>query len=627
MLPVLSATPNPITVLALGISHSGTTTINWATADAAIFGQVTYTINAGPELAFDGGLSENKTSGSKLTPRLAYGNDYVFYLRDAGSNKLLRQISVPIVEELGLPPSMIGALLDRVPQAIKDVSVHPGVDTVQIGFTTARATIPAVTITDAAGLTAGSAIGPLSPQVKFSFNLAAGSGLFGPLDQDAVFDFQVTAPAPAGSRWPDATFSGKFRSGSRTATVFFDSFNGDMGDDTDYVKLDFGVGDPETGLALAPEQWWGRKSWDTLYKDVTFAMNISFPVMHAPQVLEAQVYASAWDDGFLGLDPDYLPAYSPQFGTAGTIVSPNGDSSTTLVTLDLPPQTTPFAIKPTPGGPVDFTVNGHLQIEASDGALLSPDVITPAPPIRPVQWTATLSERLSEISLGDGEGRTKLRLAGSTLYAAAPRLETIASGLDGPIVAAVAGGRLHIFRSGNDGQVLHRVHVPGGAAGDQWQSLGGKFVSPVAAAVVRERVELFGLAPDGRVLHRGLDGGEWTVFGEGIAGSLGAFVSPEGEIGVIGVSRDGHILVRTLHSHEWHSLGRSPGGELGASFAGDVVVLASVEDGTVSAAAWRGFPQIDPHLHWKAIGTPASLFEANFSLMGAAARKTTETAH
>jgi hypothetical protein len=633
MLPTLSATPNPITVMALGISHSGTTTIDWATADAAIFGQVTYTVNAGPELAFDGGLGEKKTSGSKLTPRLAYGNDYVFYLRDAGSNKLLRQISVTIVEELGLPPSLIGALLDRVPQAIKDVSVHPGVDTVQIGFTTARATIPAVTITDSAGQTVGSAIGPLSPRVKFGFNLAAGSGLFGPLDQDAVFDFHITAPAPAGSHWPDATFSGQFRSGSRTATVFFDSFNGDMGDDTDYVKLDFCVGDAETSMALAPEQWWGRKSWVTEYKYVTYATNISFPVTHAPQLLETQVYASAWDDGFLGLDPDYLPAYSPHFGTAGTVVSTNGESSTTLVTTDFdlsgagePPQTTPFVIKPTPGGPVDFTVNGRLQMEASNGVLISPDVITPAPPIRPVQWIATLSERLSEVSLGDGDGRIKLRLAGRTLYSAAPRFEAVASGLDGPIVAAVAGGRLHIFQSGNDKQVLHQVHVPGGAAGGQWQSLGGKFVSTIAATVVRERVELFGLSPDGRILHRGLDGGDWTVFGEGIAGSLSAFASPKGEIVVIGVSREGHILVRTLHSNEWRSLGQSPGGELGASFAGDVVVLASVADGTVSAAAWRGFPEIDPHLHWKVVGTPASLFEANFSLMGAPGGKGTETA-
>jgi hypothetical protein len=349
-------------------------------------------------------------------------------------------------------------------------------------------------------------------------------------------------------------------------------------------------------------------------------------------VLEAQVYASAWDDGFLGLDPDYLPAYSPHFGTAGTIVSTNGESSTTLVTTDLdlsgagePSRTIPFVIKPTPGGPVDFTINCRLQMEASNGVVISPDVITPAPPIRPVQWTAKLSERLSEISLGDGDGRTRLRLAGSTLYAA-PRFEAVASGINGPIVTALAAGRLHIFQSGNNGQALYQTYVPGSSAGDQWQSLGGKFVSPIAAAVVREQVELFGLSPDGRVLHRSLDGGDWSVFGEGMAGSLSAFVSPKGEIVVIGVSRSGHILVRTLHSQDWRSLGLSPGGELGASFAGDVVVLASVEEGTVSAAAWRGFPEIDPHLEWKVIGTPASLFQANFSLMGAAAVKESETA-
>jgi hypothetical protein len=266
-------------------------------------------------------------------------------------------------------------------------------------------------------------------------------------------------------------------------------------------------------------------------------------------------------------------------------------------------------------------------MEASNGVSISPDVIAPAPPIRPVQWTAQMSERLSEVSLGEGEGRAKLRLAGGTLYAAVPRLEAVASGITGPIVAALAGGRLHLFQSGNDGEVLHQVHTPGGAAGGRWQSLGGKFVAPVAAAVVQERVELFGLAQDGRVLHRSVDGGDWSLFGEGIAGSLHALASPDGDIVVIGVRRNGQIAVRRLYSQEWQSLGLSPGGELGAAFAGGVVVLASLENDTVSAAAWRGFPEVDPDLHWRVVGTPASLFEANFSLLGAASGKKTRTAH
>src|SRR5262249_6389632 len=83
-----------------------------------------------------------------------------------------------------------------------------------------------------------------------------------------------------------------------------------------------------------------------------------------------------------------------------------------------PPQDVPFVLQPSPGGPINFVVNCRLRIEAEKGSPISPDMVAPSRPRRPIEWTATLTEQMGDVVLGHADEAIVPRLAGQAISAA-----------------------------------------------------------------------------------------------------------------------------------------------------------------------------------------------------------------
>ena len=307
------------------------------------------------------------------------------------------------------------------------------------------------------------------------------------------------------------------------------------------------------------------------------------------------------------------------------------------------PQEIPFPLRTGPTH-ISFTVNCRLRMEAHDGAVLQASVERSARPHVPAQRVALLADtgEPAEVSQARGTAHVLQLMPNGALYRTSPtntptartRPPTLLSSkVPGPLTVVASNDLLHLFAIGADGQVLHQAVCADGsysadAQGDTaWRSIGGRFVAPVVAAVARDSIELFGLSAEGIVAHMTLTDnsgmGEWETVGEGIAGSLNAFVSPRDEVGVVAIGRNGEILHQQWPAgtskpgaRAWGSLGPAPQGTLTADFIDDVLVLASLaDDDTVQAAPWRNYPDQAPKLAWQVLGTLNSLHDARFSLL------------
>ena len=199
-----------------------------------------------------------------------------------------------------------------------------------------------------------------------------------------------------------------------------------------------------------------------------------------------------------------------------------------------------------------------------------------------------------------------------------------------PLTVVAVEDLLHLFAVGADGQVMHRSVAPdavqSAAGNEKWHSLGGRVVVPVVAAVTAAGIELFALDAEGRVLHRSLNGEsgrEWRSIGEGMTGSLNAFTTSRGDIGLVALGRGGDVRFvawTTEHarggSPNWRSIGKAPHGAFSAEWIDDVVVLAVLsDDETVHAAPWRDYPEPPAKLEWRALGTMNDLISSRYSLL------------
>ncbi len=137
-------------------------------------------------------------------------------------------------------------------------------------------------------------------------------------------------------------------------------------------------------------------------------------------------------------------------------------------------------------------------------------------------------------------------------------------------------------------------------------------------------IELFALDKEGAVLHKSVNAAgsrEWQRIGEGMAGSLNAFTTPRGEIGVIALGRDGKVMylawsAGTPRDADWRPLGKAPPGVLSAEFIDDLVVLAVLDDDEMmQAAAWPTNPEPPAKLEWRKLGAINALVSARYSLL------------
>ncbi len=661
----ITANPNPVLISVWSFTQKKTTTITWDT-DSAAFGRVYRSIDGAKEEFFDGtpespppvSPAMNKRNGSKFQD-IELGKTYDFRLKRVDpQNTVLASVRIRGEENLGMTSGLLKIVKGRIPasQHIFGLKVFPGIDSVRIRFRTHQATPGFLEIKNE-DTQATVAVALLAGNLVHDVLIAHGVGFTPePLDQDTNHSFRIVATALPGSLIPgDKTVTGLFRTGARSAQVFFDRIlvhdDGDPGfllGDGDFF-FSFGAGDVETWEDLGNFENYGYVNIGSgEFRDVNRVVTIP----RAPVRLWAQMVANE-DDSLLG-----------SFGTAArgtSFASPGsscgghegiyGESVMATVTqhFDFSELTDGIEERPltmsNDSCPIHFTLLGRLRVETHPGVLLQPFINKSGPaPRSPVPRVATLLNAGDRVIVGAGSGIAHaVRLApGGAAYVttssrkpAAPgdRLTRIGGEVAGPLtVVSSSADRVSLFALDRDGAVAHKSLLPDVPPNDEWETLGGAFVGPIAAAVGLDgRIEIFGLASDGGVFHRTLGAAgcgqaarDWQFIGDGVGGSLTAFSSPRGGVSVVASGRKGEVLHKLRcddewrpAGREWQSLGAAPAGPLsGELVEDDIVVLAVLsENETIQVLPWRNYPDTPPGDGWQCVGTINSLLDARLSLI------------
>jgi hypothetical protein len=637
MATVLTATPNPVPISIWSFTQQGLTTIAWDTGDPRGLGTLVVAVDGGafgPVRDGAGNPLAAARAGS-VGQHIALGKKYVFALRDIGG-ATLASVAVEAKEALGLPGGMIDDIRNRMSliQGITNLRVFPGVESVRLMFRTRQPTVPVIDIKRNADLSLAGSAFPFLQGAQSAHDYAF------PLEQGTDFTFHILAAPGAGafSSAKAVTATGQFRTGLRSATVFFDHVfvhtDGDPGSlgDGDFT-FDMGAGDIETEAMLGAVQMVAEISGGD-----DRAIGQSVPITSAPTGLWVQVRAEEDDSFFTPFGGDPMVGFAPA-GSTWSHQDEFGESETATVTqwFDLSgagpiPQEIPFTLETGPKH-IDFSLTGRVRMEATPGANLQPMVTRSARPTARVRAVATLAA-------GDrivvGSHVVQLAADGSLYHAAArdrATARTRPAGLqwtrvDGavraPVTIASDATALHVLAVNDAGAVAHLRIAADSRAAARWEALGGKVVPPVVAVPAGDGIELFALDGEGAVLHRSLTGAaprDWRQIGDGGHGSLAAFTTPRGERGLVALGRGGdllHLPWSTDPAHagaaQWRPLGRAPAGALAAEWIDDAVVLAVLaDDETVHAAAWRNYPE-PARLEWRTFGTLNELVSARYSL-------------
>ena len=645
----ISASPNPVPISMWSMSQQGTTTVSWDVgAGAFVTGSVFVSVDSGPSVPVKDAAGDPVTGVTGSTKqRVEFGKKYLFQLKKSTDLAvILASVTVETRELLGVPSSFLDDVRKRGPllQGITNVRVFPGIESVRIMFRTRQATVPVIDIKRSDNQALAGAAFPFLQGPGTAHDYAF------PLAQNTDFTFHVTAApgANALSTAKSVATSGQFRTGSRNAQVFFDHVavhtDGDPGSlgDGDFT-FDMGAGDIDSGDMLGATQ---------LVADISGgddrAIHHVITIDAAPVGLWVQVRAKEDDSVFtpFGADPEVI--FAPEGSTWTTYESTYGEGEFATVTkwfdlsgADVVPQEVPFTLETGPKH-IDFSLFGRLRIQASPGAVLQPMV-------RKSFKTMTRARTVAMMMAGDRvsvAGRTShvLQLtpdgglyradAGARAAEGAGSRDAhwtqVPSELRPPLTVVAAGDALHLLAVDDAGRVLHQVlsadAAQAGSGYAKARSVGGSVMAPVVAACAGDRVELFALDKEGAVFHKALSDdakGEWKRIGEGMAGSLNAFTSARGEIGVVARARDGEAMhlpwsleAARAGSPAWRSLGKAPPGALSAEGIDDVVVLAVLgDDETVHAAPWRTWPELPSKLEWKSFGTMNDLISARYSLL------------
>jgi hypothetical protein len=663
--PLISATPNPVLINAWGVATKRKTTITWSTGSSTIRGQVWLSTDGGTATLFDGdpatGSLGNKTPAPAHEMEAGQTCDFQLWEVKVQGGKLTKvqqlvNVSVRAEEKLGLPQSFIEMMRKRIPamQGIHDVSVAPGIESVMISFRTRQPTRAFVELSRGPD-TVGVKVEFLDdPATVHNFLFSTDTGLTAPLAQATDFGFRIVAPAMPGSLGPrDAETTGAFRTGSRTATLFFDSVKvrnrGEAG--CGEFTFRFGAGDVDTEGNLGTVEQWGEG--DVCSGDPV-GLNRVITIPGAPPRLWATV--TAWEDDSSVVDIVFAPSEGtglvgtfPGFDEPGShgfesYAGAYADVTTHFDLSDSADPETPFQMVTGDFG-IAYSVFGRLTVATTAGEVLLPATKRSARPYRDVPRIASL------LDAGDGamvgvegaphqlvnfgpDGHLYFK-AVSGVNATDGRWLRIGGEVRGPVTVVASNGHLSLFRLGPDGGVLHKTVSAAARPDDDWQALGGTFVGPIAAAVVNDGIELVALDSNGRVFHRRLDDaggravpGDWRFIGSGVSGEIAVLSSAQTGLSVFARGREGDILGKRRHrdrwspgEEKWDSLGAAPAGSFSAGFVDDDVVVLAVlgPDETVRVLPWRRYPDAPRDDRWRVVGTLDSLLKARMSLIKAPA--------
>jgi hypothetical protein len=653
----IQSSANPVLISAWSVTQKKTVEITWST-DSPFLGYVYRSIDGGPEEIFDGrpmGKISNSTTPIP-TQVIELGKTYDFRLkRNSMLNPVLATLRLKGEEKLGTTKGLATVIKELAPrsQHIFGVRVEPGVDSVRFKFRTRQATGAAVQIANDA--TQKVVAFALSTGVNLVHDVVISKDvnfMLQSFDHDTIHSFRIIAPALPGSlTTKESVATGKYRTGGRSAQVFFERIlvhdDGDPGllGDGDFF-FSFGAGDADTGEDLGNFENFGYVSIGSgKSKDVNRVVNIP----RAPANLWAQVVAEEDDSLFSSFGSSSRgTSFAPPGNTCQHFESDYGEAVVGTVTqhfdfsaLTDDAESRPFKMT-NDSCPIHFTLEGQIRIEAHSGGVLQPFIKRLAPR-SPMPHVAAVLRAGEQATVGTRPGLAHaIRLApGGALFAMtclrrpaehSEQWTRIGDEVAGPVtVVASSENQIRLFALDQDGAVSHKTFSRDIPPNDAWEPLGGEFVGSIAAAVGPEgRIEIFGLSRDGVVSHRTLStegtgpaASDWQRIGDGVSGSLTAFTTPRG-VSVIALDRDGEVLHKLMRGNEWRpagrewqSLGRAPGGPLFAELVEDDVVVLAVlaEDETVHLRPWRNYPDAPPRDDWRSVGTINSLLDARLSLI------------
>ena len=647
MAATISANPNPVLFPSpqLGTLPRNTR-ITWDTGSNTIRGRVFLSLNGGPEEVFDGNA---RRSGSK-DKALQFGQTMEFRLRqDNPDRTLLTTVTVTTAKTAGLPAVVIEAVnnLPSGSQGIFNLTVAPGIDAVTITFRTRQPTEPFIEILEAdtgKPLYIWKTSGKREVHKMDMTSESPGNRLA----HNASHSYRIEATAMPDS--PDQTkaiSTGTFRTGSRTAEIFFDTIHvrndGDPGlKGAGEFTFNFRGGDALTGAQLGNVERWGEGSIEAGH-DVTVNRVITIPA--APSVLWVSVSGEEDDRSFF--DPGALGLCTIGIvggGAPGSYVKEIGACTVANVTEH-------FDISQTIGGiserplemhtgnfAIAYDVLGRLRVEAHPGVWFQrfvegrrpmPFAQTPSP----VAWVSP--NRNAKFVQKQGRAHRLILDPSGVLYhqmlGHEHRSEGAWTNLGGRFqdpVTVVATGPDHVslFGLSPDGAVLYKTHASNTRPETDWQTLGGAFIGRVIAAIGEEgRIELFALSKANSVCHRtlterGQPQTDWAEIGGGIADTMAALFSSRTGLSLFALGRGGEVLYkrRPLNeewrpaSRQWETLGIASDGLLSAEWVGEEALLLAVvaEDETVRVLAWPTYPDASPREGWQTVGTVNSLLQA-----------------
>jgi hypothetical protein len=666
MAAYIQSSVNPVLISAWSLIQKKTVQISWST-DSPFLGYVYLSIDGGPEKIFDGSPS-GKVSNSTPPPSIdiEFGKTYDFRLkRNSMLNPVLATLRLKGEEKLGTTAGLAKVIKEMVPrsQHIFGLHVYPGIDSVRIKFRTRQATGAAVEITnDVTQKVVAFALSAGTNQVH-DVKIAKGVNLTPEsLKMGTPHSFKIVAPQLPGSlTTKESVLPGKFRTGGRNATVFFNRIivhnDGDPGArlaDGDFTFW-FGAGDVDDIVALGEDNYGEEAIGSGEFRDVNKEVFIG----DSPVGMWVQALAFENDIGYefgfsgpgtrgpgLPLDPGVTcEDWNDGDGVFATVTQHFDFSHLADEVEDRLFEMTNHSCA------IHFTVACRLRVEAFLGSLVEPFIKKSGPPPRsPLPRVAMIRNPGDRVFVGTGSDRAlSLRLApGGALFARTPsnkpsaskgRRTRIAGEFAGPVtVVASSEDQFRLFTLDRDGGVSHKAFSRDVPQNEEWESLGGEFVGSIAAAVGPDgRIEIFGLSRDGVVSHRTLSAesagpavSDWQRIGDGIGGSLTAFTTPRG-VSVVARDRDGEVLHKLRRGNEWRpagrewqSLGAAPAGPLFAELVEDDVVVLAVlaEDESIMLRPWRNYPDA-PRDDWRSVGTINSLLESRLSLIEPSPEKDT----
>ena len=649
MAATITADPNPVNfALATLIGLERNTTITWDT-DSLAQGVVSVSRDGGQtEDTIAGGPQQGNRRGT-IEAGVKLGETLLFRLRRADNDNLLASVTVTTTESAGLPLAVPDALRERQnPQGIFALRVVPGVDDVTITYRTRRPTFPFIMVRNEVS----GEVALLWEADKQDFHSAVFDDFGGGLAQDTAHTYRIVASAVPGISDTSTNVEkiGRFVTGSRTATFFFDKITvRESGDPSDTGEFTFQFGAGVVDLLRNNEmlgniETYGKASIDEGEpEDVNRVVTIPM----APRRLWAQVAALEDDDYYNPFDPGiHARGWALHFAQPGSEVKKTEYFVYGWLTdhfdINQMSGVTPFQMS-TGNFEIAFDVSGRLRVDARAGDWLRP-VGRPRPQV--------LTERVTAFSVSPGqramvagvEGRAHRvifgpdgtvyhqALAGDPRDAGNGRWTDLGGRFAGPLTVVAGAGHVSLFGLAPDGAVLHKTHAPGDRPDDDWQTLGGSFVGPVRAVAGADgAIELFAIDEDSSVSHRtladprkGQTDEAWERVGDGVEGPIAALFSPRTGLSLFALGRGGEVLHKRRAPQEgwesagsaWESLGVASEGTLSAEWVGNEVLLLCVvaEDETVRVLAWPRYPEEGPREGWQTIGTVNSLLRGQLPL-------------